>query len=73
VGHAPSALAVDKSSVWVANSDDGTVTRIDPSLRAVVGSPITAGSEPSSVVLGGGSIWVGNELGATVTQIELNP
>ncbi len=36
VGRRPVALAIGHGSVWVANTDDGTVSRIDPSADAVV-------------------------------------
>jgi YVTN family beta-propeller protein len=30
VGHSPEGIAVGPKSVWVANGQDGTLTRIDP-------------------------------------------
>ena len=36
VGWRPAAVAVGHDSVWVANADDGTVSRIDPGSMTVV-------------------------------------
>jgi len=40
----------------VANSDDGTVSRIDPSTYEV--TTITVGNRPSGVAVGEGAVWV---------------
>jgi streptogramin lyase len=65
-----SDVAVGFGAVWVAGGNDGTLTRIDPSLNAP-GEPVDlgrkAGLVPQAVFLvatGGGSVWVtrGNTL-----------
>jgi peptide/nickel transport system substrate-binding protein len=50
-------VAVGEGAVWVANAEQGTVTRVDPAARRVVQS-IPVGREPSGVVAGGGAVWV---------------
>ena len=57
VGRGALGLAVDRSGVWVANSLDGTVTRVDPQTNKVVAT-IKLGHTPSWVAIGGGRIWV---------------
>jgi len=62
VGTGPQSLAVDGSTLWVGNSLDQTVQRVDlDSLQAepAGGVPLS----PSSVVVGGGFVWVGSDLG----------
>jgi YVTN family beta-propeller protein len=41
----------------VANRDDGTLSRIDPSTNRVVAT-IHVGGQPESVAVGGGAVWV---------------
>jgi DNA-binding SARP family transcriptional activator/streptogramin lyase len=57
VGRAPSSLTVADNSVWVANSRDQTVTRID---RTSGAAPITipVGGHPTALVALNGTIWV---------------
>ncbi len=44
--------------MWVANSLDGTLTRIDPRSGKVVGEPVEVGGNPSAVAVRGRSAWV---------------
>jgi class 3 adenylate cyclase/streptogramin lyase len=55
VGKGPSSVAVGDGAVWVANSRDGTVSRVD--LRS--GSPKTVklGSPPGGIVVAYGAVW----------------
>ena len=53
----PAGIAVGAGSVWVANSGDGTVTRIDPD-GARSRETIQVGGSPQSVVVAGGRVWV---------------
>ena len=49
VGNVPSAIAAGAGSVWVTNSDDGTVTRIDP--ETLWRRPIPVGNGPAAVAV----------------------
>src|SRR5688500_14935417 len=49
VGHLPTAVTVAGGSVWVANTQDDTVTRIDPISLTAVGEPIPVAKEPVSL------------------------
>jgi YVTN family beta-propeller protein len=69
VGSGPDALAVGAGGVWVANGDDGTVTRIDPRTRRVV-STIGIGTDVSDVAVGYGSVWVADGNDGTLTRID---
>ena len=55
----PSNLAVGEGAIWALDTDDATVTRIDPRTKAVTGH-FTANSIPAAVAAGAGAVWVGN-------------
>ena len=50
VGNGPVAVAVGPGAVWVANSGDGTVSRVDPATNRVA-APIQVGEGPSGVAV----------------------
>src|SRR5439155_10367338 len=56
IGSNPSDLAAGAGGVWVANSGNGTVARIDPSTNAV--DVIALGSSPAGVAVGHGRVWL---------------
>jgi ABC-type branched-subunit amino acid transport system substrate-binding protein/DNA-binding beta-propeller fold protein YncE len=59
---APSNIAVGEGAVWVLNSDDETVARIDPKTRKVV-KTFAAGGIPTDLAVGGGAVWIGRSNG----------
>lgn len=65
----PSAVAVGEGGVWVANSESGTVTRLDPVTGKVVDT-IGVGADLNGVAAGLGSVWVADGNDGTVTQID---
>ena len=72
VGKNPRAIAVGDGSLWVANFDDDTVTRI-----AIPGQGQTAslsifdvGDGPADVAFGEGAVWVVNQLERTVMRLD---
>ena len=69
VGNGPSGIAVGEGGVWVADSLDNAVVRIDPNRRAVV-ETIPVGQSPAGVAVGGGSVWVANSGDGTVSRID---
>ena len=55
----------------MANTRDGTVSRIDPRSgvqTAVI--PVGAAPGPASVAVGAGGVWVSNERAGTVARID---
>jgi ABC-type transport system substrate-binding protein/class 3 adenylate cyclase/streptogramin lyase len=58
VGNLPSAIAAGAGSVWVTNSADGTVTRIDPT--TLVPKTIPVGHSPSAVAVNAAGAWIAN-------------
>jgi YVTN family beta-propeller protein len=57
VGDAPTALSFADAVVWVANTDDGTVSRIDASTRDVR-ETIELGNPAAGIVAAEGVVWV---------------
>lgn len=72
VGEGPGDVAVDSDFVWIANEEDGTVTRVEP------GPPgsepetttIAVGEEPRSIATGRGSVWVAVTGEGAVKEID---
>jgi YVTN family beta-propeller protein len=69
VGDAGGAVAVGFGSVWVANSADGSVSRIDPATATVVAT-IRVGSTPFGVAAGEGAVWVTNQDDDSLSRID---
>jgi virginiamycin B lyase len=69
VGRRPSAIAVSPDSVWVANSADDTVFRVDRASNAVV-NRVVVGDEPVAIAFGEGYVWVANAGDGTVSRID---
>ena len=65
VGRSPAGVAVGAGSVWVANSGDGTVTRINPTTDKP--ATITVGGSPQALTVADGRVWV------TVDQRSIAP
>jgi YVTN family beta-propeller protein len=72
VGQGPTAIAVGPDSLWVANFEDDTVTRIAISGRGQTPTLtlIPVGDGPADVAVGEGGVWVVNRLDRTVTRID---
>jgi YVTN family beta-propeller protein len=59
---APSNIAVGDGAVWALNTEDDTVSRIDPGNKRLVKTFMTGG-QPSDLAAGAGAVWVGNRGG----------
>jgi len=70
VGVGPQGIDAGPGAVWVANTDDGTVTEIDPDTAEAVNNAITVGGRPSDVAAGGGQVWVIDNLQGRLIPIE---
>ena len=69
MGNAPTGIAVGGGGVWVADSLDDAVVRIDPDTRSPT-AKIAVGQSPAGVAYGAGSVWVANSGDGTVTRIN---
>jgi DNA-binding beta-propeller fold protein YncE len=67
VGAAPKGVVFDGANIWVANSDDGTVTKLRASDGSNMGT-FLVGSGPEGVAFDGANIWVANRSGSTVSK-----
>ena len=63
VGAGPTGIAVGAGAVWVANSRDGTVSRIDPRRDRVVAT-IAVGDSPDNLTVSAGRVWVTVQTGS---------
>jgi DNA-binding SARP family transcriptional activator/DNA-binding beta-propeller fold protein YncE len=68
VGSDPIVAAFAYGALWVANSDDGTVSVIRPAVRKP--ETISVGYKPFGIAAGGGAIWVGSYSDSTITRID---
>jgi YVTN family beta-propeller protein len=68
VGEHPVGIAYRGGDVWVANTNDNTVSRIDPETRRV--KTIGLGASPTDVVFAGGNVWTGNGSDGTLSEIS---
>jgi DNA-binding beta-propeller fold protein YncE len=69
VGRRPVALAVGHGSIWVANTDDGTVSRIHPDRREVIRT-IGIGAPAIDLAVTTDAVWVANGSDGTVSRID---
>ncbi len=65
----PSAITSGAGSIWVANVDAHSVSRIDP-IRKVTIQTVEVGNGPAGIAFGGGFVWVSNGLDGTVSKID---
>jgi DNA-binding beta-propeller fold protein YncE len=70
VGNGPIGLAVADGTVWVANGDDGTVSRLDAATGARRGPDIAVGSGPIAVEVHGDDVWVLDQDSSELTHLR---
>jgi len=70
VGLGPIGLAFDGERIWVANSDDGTVSRLNASSGRSAGEPVRVGRGPVALAFAEGSLWVANQDDKTLTRVD---
>ena len=69
VGKGPGDVAYGDNAIWVTNSGDGTVSRIDPATVTITDTITLGGGE--GIAYGDNAIWVANFGDGTVTRIAL--
>ncbi len=65
----PASIAADRGSLWVADPDEGVVSRVNVSSGAIQDRIHVAG-QPGEVAIGDGSVWVATTVGGTVSRID---
>jgi len=68
IGGQPSGIAVGAGAVWVTDTADDLLFRIDPAHQSAERIPV--GNGPTGVAVGDGQIWVVNQLDRTVSEIN---
>jgi YVTN family beta-propeller protein len=68
VANDPSAIAAGADSIWVANSADGTVTRIDPA--TLVPTTIPVGHGPAAIAVNSAGAWIANAGDNAVVRVD---
>jgi YVTN family beta-propeller protein len=66
---APAAMAAGDGSIWLAEPNEGSVTRVDLETGATT-DRVPIGASPSAIAIGGGSVWAASVPGDTVTRID---
>jgi hypothetical protein len=69
VGVSAEGIAFDGANIWVANSGDGTVTKLRASDGALQGT-FTVGNTPRGVAFDGTNVWVANSGDGTVSKLK---
>ena len=71
VGETPQAVAFDGSHMWVTNTLDDTVSKINVSTNTVTDT-VTVGEAPRGVAFDGSHMWVTNWHDGTVSKINVS-
>ena len=69
VGNGPKGVAYGLGGVWVANSVDRTVVRIDP-LTGAKGRPIPVDAGADAIAVGDGAVWVTSESAGVLSRVD---
>jgi peptide/nickel transport system substrate-binding protein len=68
VGNGPSTITAGAGSLWVTNSADGTVTRIDPT--TLVPTTIPVGHGPAAIAINSAGAWIANAGDNAVVRVD---
>jgi len=64
----PGGIAYGAGAVWIVDTAEDLVLRIDPDSRTVDRIPV--GHRPTAVAFGGGQVWVVNQLDRNVSEVN---
>lgn len=73
VGAEPTRAAAGGGSLWVVNSGDHTLSRVDPSRREVVDTVPLRALAPSAVAANESSVWVVGTVGNASSLVRVDP
>jgi YVTN family beta-propeller protein len=69
-GIRPGPVAAGSGAVWIGNLDDRTLTRIDPTTRAQVGTISLENRTPTGIAVAPGAVWVAHALLGSVSRVD---
>ncbi len=69
VGKGPAGIAVSDDAAWVANSLDGSLSRIDVEDLSVTSRTLVKGGGAYGVAAGDGNVWVSNQHAGTLMRV----
>ena len=69
VGQSPSGIAYGAGAIWVANTGDSTVSRINPDTQAVT-QTIAVHAQPVAIAMTQHDVWVANSGDGSVSRIS---
>jgi ABC-type branched-subunit amino acid transport system substrate-binding protein/streptogramin lyase len=69
---APSNIAVGEGSIWVLNTEDARVSRVDPRTGAVIRT-FEPGGRLTDIAAGAGALWIGSGPGYTRRVSRVDP
>jgi DNA-binding beta-propeller fold protein YncE len=71
VGGRPEKLALDRSGLWVTDSERDVVMKVDPRAGSISGNPVRVPEDPAGIATGGdGRIWVTSEAEDILVRLE---
>ena len=73
VGTGPGSIAGDGSSIWVANTGDKTVQRVDAGDATALPAQGGLFNAPTSIAVGPEAIWVGSSLTTDGSLVRIDP
>jgi YVTN family beta-propeller protein len=74
VGQRPTRVAVGEHAVWVLNTDDRTIQRVDPRRLEITRTIALARTgEPAGLAVGEGAVWLGTGLYGPLYLSRINP
>jgi len=72
VGNGPIGIGVDEEgTLWVANSDDATVSRVSGADGEPIGPALAVGPAPVDVAVVGDDVWVLDQDGPSLTRLDV--
>jgi YVTN family beta-propeller protein len=70
VGVRPGSIDVGAGSVWAANEEDKTLSRIDPRKRTLDRTITLSGSTPTGLAVGNDAVWVAEGASGSVVRVD---
>lgn len=70
VGIRPGPIAAGARAVWIGNTSDRSLTKINPRQRSAVATYSLGGRTPTGVAVGAGAVWVAHGRRGELSRVE---